>query len=412
MDRPFFGFLMSTFQDGNSKKAFEVIGLKNWPDLTYIFSDGAWYYAAEPFEIFRRPVETWLKKHSIEELTDGLEHFHEVKKRLIIELVRRPNKDLQAKLKIILGIYRIITIYIWATHILEYILLPKLRMETAKYINGDIEKFIGDASYPEKKNALEKMENEIRNGTNFAYLSKKYGWMRARDGFARPYSVKEIAKHAKELKNNHTIHNHPQIPKPLQTLYKEARELVYYRTQRTDVYYELLYLARPILRATAKKYNIPFAKMRYYTLHSLVAGKPKKYPSNFSCIGYKNQIVYFSKPVIRDAVNRSVKEVKGIIAQAGAVKGIAKVVMFVEHLDKVKKGNIMVTYMTSPNFLPAMKLAAAFVTDEGGLTCHAAIVAREMKKPCIIGTKIATKVLKDGMTVEVDANRGIVRIIK
>ncbi len=59
-----------------------------------------------------------------------------------------------------------------------------------------------------------------------------------------------------------------------------------------------------------------------------------------------------------------------------------------------------------------MKRAAAFVTDEGGITCHAAIVAREMKKPCVIGTKIATQIFKDGDMVEVDAQRGVVRIIK
>jgi pyruvate,water dikinase len=59
-----------------------------------------------------------------------------------------------------------------------------------------------------------------------------------------------------------------------------------------------------------------------------------------------------------------------------------------------------------------MQKAAAFVTDEGGITCHAAIVARELKKPCIIATKIATKVLKDGDLVEVDANNSIIRILK
>jgi pyruvate,water dikinase len=59
-----------------------------------------------------------------------------------------------------------------------------------------------------------------------------------------------------------------------------------------------------------------------------------------------------------------------------------------------------------------MKKAIAFITDEGGITCHAAIIARELKKPCIIGTKIATKVLKDGDLVEVDANKGVVKIIK
>ena len=68
--------------------------------------------------------------------------------------------------------------------------------------------------------------------------------------------------------------------------------------------------------------------------------------------------------------------------------------------------------MTTPDYVSAMKLASAFVTDEGGLLCHASIIARELKKPCIIGTKIATKVLKDGDLVEVNANEGFVRIIK
>ena len=91
--------------------------------------------------------------------------------------------------------------------------------------------------------------------------------------------------------------------------------------------------------------------------------------------------------------------------------GTVKVVNNVNDLNKVKNGDVMVTFMTAPNFLPAMRLAGAFVTNEGGLTCHAAIVAREMRKPCVIGTKIATKVFKDGDRVEVDADRGIVKKI-
>jgi pyruvate,water dikinase len=93
------------------------------------------------------------------------------------------------------------------------------------------------------------------------------------------------------------------------------------------------------------------------------------------------------------------------------VKGIVKVVKRVEDLKKVKEGDILVAPMTFPSFIVAMKYAAAFVTDEGGITCHAAIVAREMRKPCITGTKIATKVLRDGDLVEVDANKGVVRKI-
>ena len=62
--------------------------------------------------------------------------------------------------------------------------------------------------------------------------------------------------------------------------------------------------------------------------------------------------------------------------------------------------------------MSALTRCGAIVTNEGGLTCHAAIIARELKKPCVIGTKIATKVLKDGDLVEVDANKGIVNIVK
>lgn len=104
-------------------------------------------------------------------------------------------------------------------------------------------------------------------------------------------------------------------------------------------------------------------------------------------------------------------ELRGQIAQKGKVRGKVKLVSSVKHLEKVNEGDILVASMTVPKYLPAMKKASAFITDEGGITCHAAIIAREMNKPCIIGTKIATQILKDGDEVEVDADRGIVRIM-
>ena len=67
--------------------------------------------------------------------------------------------------------------------------------------------------------------------------------------------------------------------------------------------------------------------------------------------------------------------------------------------------------MTSPDYMVAVKKAAAIVTDEGGVTCHAAIVSRELKIPCIVGTKNATKALKTGDLVEVDADNGVVRLL-
>lgn len=111
-------------------------------------------------------------------------------------------------------------------------------------------------------------------------------------------------------------------------------------------------------------------------------------------------------------IKDDVKEIKGQIAQKGKAIGKVRILKRRDQVGEVKEGDIIVSPMTTPDFLPAMKVAAAFVTDEGGITCHAGIVARELKKPCVIGTKIATQVLKDGMEVEVDADNGIVRIIK
>jgi len=105
------------------------------------------------------------------------------------------------------------------------------------------------------------------------------------------------------------------------------------------------------------------------------------------------------------------KTIKGKIGNKGKAAGIVKIIIKKAELKKIKKGDIFVSYMTIADFIPYLKKAAAFITDEGGITCHAAIVAREMNKPCIIGTKIATKVLRDGDLVEVDANKGVVKIL-
>ena len=105
-------------------------------------------------------------------------------------------------------------------------------------------------------------------------------------------------------------------------------------------------------------------------------------------------------------------EIRGSIAYSGLARGSVKIVNSIQDIQKVEQGDILVTVNSNPSIMLALKKAAAIVADEGGVMCHAAIVAREMKKPCIIGTKIATQVLKDGDIVEVDANTGVVRMLK
>ncbi len=99
---------------------------------------------------------------------------------------------------------------------------------------------------------------------------------------------------------------------------------------------------------------------------------------------------------------------KGIPASPGIATGKVKIVHGLQDITKVEPGDILVTKMTSPDLVPTMSKAAAIVTDEGGRTSHAAIVSREMGIPCVVGTKEATKILKDGMLITVDAYNGII----
>jgi pyruvate, water dikinase len=100
--------------------------------------------------------------------------------------------------------------------------------------------------------------------------------------------------------------------------------------------------------------------------------------------------------------------IKGETASRGVYAGKVKIIKDASELEKIEKGDIMVTKMTTPDMVPAMQKAGAIVTDEGGMTCHAAIVSREMGIPCIVGTEHATEVLQDGQEITVHATRGIV----
>lgn len=128
----------------------------------------------------------------------------------------------------------------------------------------------------------------------------------------------------------------------------------------------------------------------------------------------------------KDSVERIIKEnkldlcvevdgtemIKGSVAHKGIVEGRVRLVFTQKDAAKVEEGEVIVSPMTAVEFLSGIRKAAAIVTDEGGIICHAAIVSRELNIPCVIGTTIATSVLKTGDKVRVDANKGEIRIIK
>jgi len=100
--------------------------------------------------------------------------------------------------------------------------------------------------------------------------------------------------------------------------------------------------------------------------------------------------------------------IRGLGASPGRGSGLVRVLQSPDRDNGFESGDVLVAEMTTPDWVPLMKKASAIVTDGGGMTCHAAIVSREMGLPCVVGTRDATKVLKDGMLVTVDGTHGVV----
>jgi len=128
--------------------------------------------------------------------------------------------------------------------------------------------------------------------------------------------------------------------------------------------------------------------------------------------GENNDTIKIAEKLLNsEKLNRSAI-LKGVVAYRGLVKGKAKIILDRKDFKKIKHGDVLVAVFTMPYYLPLFKMVSAVVTDEGGLLSHASIMARELKKPCIIGTKIATKTFKDGDLIEVNANNGLIKLLK
>lgn len=184
-----------------------------------------------------------------------------------------------------------------------------------------------------------------------------------------------------------------------------------------------------ILRDVARRTGISLDELKYLSPRELSTVFKDKSIGDGLALAKRCCVMYwtpekFERVVGGEAVRRirgrlfgtdaktRVEDFRGMTASSGKAIGTARVLTSVKDMDKVMVGDILVAIMTRPDYIPAMKRAAAIVTNEGGITCHAAIVSRELGKPCIIGTKIATQVIKDGDLVEVNGNHGVVKIIR
>ena len=199
------------------------------------------------------------------------------------------------------------------------------------------------------------------------------------------------------------------------TLFYEAGELV-----SSYLYDELLKHIRKI--STQKEFDDlmwydPISLAAYFKGKKLSNGELEKrkdfwiaelFNGKLKFLSGQEARRYYQLYVPKDKI-ASRSEIKGTVASIGKATGKVKIIITQDDQKKMNKGDILVSPMTTPRLMAAIRKAAAIVTDEGGMTAHAAIVSREFGIPCNVGTKIATKVFKDGDKVEVDATKGVIR---
>ncbi len=210
-----------------------------------------------------------------------------------------------------------------------------------------------------------------------------------------------------------------------QKLFRLLEEILFIKAHRMDALFRSYEASQPLLSKIARDYHLSLSQVYNLYYDDLVKIlKTDKANTEYINNLIKYSVGYFdsdsiylltgekAKKLFSQLVLPKIKEVnelKGQCGFPGKVKGEVCIVNSVKEMSKFKEGQILVSVVTDPSLLPIMKKAAAFITNQGGLTCHAAIVARELKTPCVIGTKVATLVLKDGDMVEVDAENGIVK---
>ncbi len=235
----------------------------------------------------------------------------------------------------------------------------------------------------------------------------------------RPYSLATQKLYASEL------HLSPEE----RHLFQTARNFNSVKTYRTELMFLTFYALNKTLTKLSSTYNTPIEILRCLLPDEFIAAcrnesipKQEILKARYDFSVYIVETFHDTYILTEEKANEFVErhkpqeeslerfsEIRGNIASPGVVRGTVRILNHPSEMHKVNEGDILVASQTIPQLLPAMHRASAFVTDIGGITSHAAIVAREMKKPCIIGTKIATRVLKDGYVVEVDANQGIIR---
>jgi phosphohistidine swiveling domain-containing protein len=257
---------------------------------------------------------------------------------------------------------------------------------------------------------------------------EEFEWVGTHHCWGDPLTSEKLFAQIKEMpKKKEEKHvKLPPLSKKLIWLINWQNELAFWRQYVAETSDVGFFKARGILTQAGRKLDLAYYEIIWLTDREIMAGlKNGKIPSKkileerkkgYGYTETESDELFVYGEELRKIVDNlvpktdlSIRQFSGTIGSRGFVAGIAFVCFTPHEAKHLKKGEILVCPQTTPDFVVFMKRASAIITDEGGITCHAAIVSRELGIPAVVGTKVATRVLKTGDRIEVDANNGIIK---
>lgn len=345
------------------------------------------------------------------------------------------------------------SLYAFTPWAVDLVLAPRLNDELRKINVPKADEWFEVISTPTRYNRMTQQRIDLlkiavkKDWSKLKDHTKKYFWLPIYNLGDKPWNEDDFKEHIKQIGNpvkelqqkeqelDKRKSNFQKIIKeinpnpPLKKLIEVCHLYTYLRDERVDEWRLVLYYIEPFYVELARRAKIePEDSVNMLDEEIVEFLETNKLPQNLQSRKINHAIIYENDKLVvltktEDIENvkierlgetekKDITEIRGMAASRGVAKGIVRVIRTPQDLSKLKAGEVLVAHHTTPDYVVGMGKASAIVTDEGGITSHAAIVSREMGIPCITSTHIGSSALKTGDFIEVDAINGVVKIIE
>lgn len=303
----------------------------------------------------------------------------------------------------------------------EYAFLKALKENKSKSIKTLIKKHLKEYSYVTIGYGSSPLNEEV--------LLTRYEKMKALGSDYIDRRIKEIEEYPKKLKKQKAVIYKELNNKQLAGLFELAAKLGFMRDRKKAFLGKSVQFRNTIIDEISKRFKIEWEDIRFYLMdefEDLLLNKKKLsneeldrrkqgiYISSVSimCSGGEAREEYFQSVKTEKEDASVLKSRKGICASPGVVRGRARICLTFQESNNLEKGEILIAYGTDFDFMNAIVKSNGIITEEGGILSHASVISRELKKPCIIAYKGITKLIKDGDLIEIDAEKGTVKLLE